>query len=66
MIKESKELNEKYSIVDLFCGIGGLSHGFLLEGFSIKAGVDSDSSCKYAFEKNNKAVFINKNIAEVS
>ena len=28
------------SVIDLFCGAGGLSHGFKLEGFDVVAGVD--------------------------
>lgn len=42
-------------VVDLFCGIGGLSYGFKKAGFQILAGFDVDASCKFAFEKNNKA-----------
>jgi len=53
----------KIKVVDLFCGIGGLSHGLKLEGFDVVAGVDNDMSCKYAFEKNNRAKFIGKDIA---
>jgi DNA (cytosine-5)-methyltransferase 1 len=48
----------------LFCGIGGLTHGLIKSGISVRAGVDIDESCRYAFEKNNKAQFINKNIKE--
>lgn len=44
-------------VIDLFCGIGGLSHGMLKKGFNILAGYDIDNSCKYAFEKNNKSKF---------
>jgi DNA (cytosine-5)-methyltransferase 1 len=59
------------SVVDLFCGIGGLTHGFLKEGFNVVAGIDVDVSCKFAFEKNNAAEFIHKDVetltaAEVS
>jgi DNA (cytosine-5)-methyltransferase 1 len=54
-----------YPIIDMFCGIGGVSHGFMLEGFDILAGYDTDASCRYAFEKNNKAKFICKDIREV-
>ena len=32
----------KSSVVDVFCGAGGLSSGFLQEGFTIKAGIDID------------------------
>jgi len=53
----------KIKVVDLFCGIGGLSHGLKLEGFDVVAGVDNDKSCKFAFEKNNRAKFIGKDIA---
>ncbi|HEY86275.1 MAG TPA: DNA cytosine methyltransferase [Chloroflexi bacterium] len=38
------------SVVDIFCGAGGLTHGFVLEGFNVLAGIDADASCKYAFE----------------
>ena len=51
------------SVVDLFCGAGGLSHGFLLEGFEVAAGVDTDEHCRYAFESNNNAPFIRKDVA---
>lgn len=53
-------------VVDLFCGIGGLSHGLINEGFRIVAGVDFDESCRYGFEHNNKAKFVHKNICDVS
>src|SRR2546428_2685440 len=54
------------SVVDVFCGIGGLTHGFYKEGFRILAGIDVDPSCKYSFESNNDAPFINKSIEDVS
>ncbi len=53
------------SVVDLFCGAGGLSHGFLLEGFEIAAGIDTDEDCRYAFEHNNEAPFIRKDVASL-
>lgn len=55
-----------YSVVDLFCGIGGLTHGFVKEGFPVEAGIDFDVSCKYAFEVNNKSKFIHKDIAKLT
>ena len=53
-------------VVDLFCGIGGLSHGFLKEGLQVIAGIDSDSTCKYGYEYNNRAEFICKDIFDVT
>ncbi|HML39855.1 MAG TPA: DNA (cytosine-5-)-methyltransferase [Bellilinea sp.] len=51
------------AVVDLYCGAGGLAHGFFLEGFSVTAGIDIDVECKYAFEKNNgTARFVEKDI----
>lgn len=47
----------KHSVVDLFCGVGGLSHGFKAEKFKLVGGLDVDKSCKYAYEKNNDAPF---------
>jgi DNA (cytosine-5)-methyltransferase 1 len=41
------------STVDVFCGIGGLTHGFVKEGLRVVAGIDADPTCKYAFEANN-------------
>lgn len=46
-----------WAVVDLFCGIGGLSHGLRLAGLDVVAGVDADRSCRYAFETNNEAAF---------
>jgi len=53
-------------VIDLFCGIGGLTHGFVKEGFNVVAGIDIDTSCKYGYEKNNKARFIEKDIDNVT
>lgn len=51
-------VSKKGSVVDIFCGVGGLSHGFLLEGFKVNAGIDVDPVCRYPFERNNKAKFV--------
>jgi DNA (cytosine-5)-methyltransferase 1 len=61
-MKNKKSTTNDYSIVDVFCGVGGLSHGFVKEGFKVLAGFDLDASCKYAYEKNNSAKFIQKSI----
>lgn len=48
--------------VDLFCGIGGLTHGLVRGGIKVAAGIDIDSSCKYPFEANNAAVFLERDV----
>lgn len=53
-------------VVDLFCGVGALSHGLKLAGCKIVAGYDIDSRCKFAFEKNNGGTFYTKNVARLS
>lgn len=52
--------------IDLFCGIGGLTHGFEQAGITVIAGIDIDGSCKFAYEKNNRATFINNDIEELN
>jgi DNA (cytosine-5)-methyltransferase 1 len=54
------------AVVDVFCGIGGLTHGFVLEGFNVIAGIDSDDSCRYAYEHNNGCLFVRQDIEETS
>lgn len=55
------------SVVDIFCGTGGLTHGFYLEGFNVVAGIDSDASCGYSYEYNNPtAKFIEKRLEDCS
>ena len=43
--------------IDLFCGIGGLTKGLSLAEIDVIAGFDNDSSCRFAYEENNDAVF---------
>lgn len=39
--------------VDLFCGIGALTHGLINSGIHVGAGIDLDSSCSFAYSHNN-------------
>ena len=50
-------------VVDLFCGVGALSHGFVQEGYSIACGYDIDEGCRYPFESNNDAPFVRADVA---
>lgn len=43
----------KIAAVDLFCGAGGKTHGFIKQGIPVVAGVDIDPTCAFAFEANN-------------
>ena len=52
--------------VDLFCGVGGLTKGLELAGINVVAGVDFEPTCEFAYESNNKATFINKDITKMS
>jgi DNA (cytosine-5)-methyltransferase 1 len=52
--------------VDLFCGVGGLTHGLIKAGINVTAGIDIDSQCKYAFESNNSSRFIAKSVDEIT
>lgn len=53
-------------VVDLFCGAGGLSHGFFREGFRVLAGYDLDPGCRFPFEHNNNGKFIEANVARLT
>lgn len=52
--------------VDLFCGVGGLSYGLTQAGVQVRAGIDIDSACEYAYERNNTGVFIKKDIRDLT
>lgn len=62
IIKKTKQ----YEVVDLFCGVGGLSYGLKSQGFVIKGGFDIDGTCKYAYEHNNEAPFYNQDMKTVT
>ena len=44
----------KYSVIDLFCGCGGLSEGFKLAGFNIIGGIDFNQKAIETYQKNFK------------
>lgn len=43
--------------IDLFCGLGGLTHGLARKGIRVVGGVDIDPQCRYPYESNNSAKF---------
>ncbi|ABN90755.1 modification methylase HgiDII [Burkholderia pseudomallei] len=54
------------SCVDLFCGAGGLTHGFVLEDLPVVAGIDLDPACRYPYEANNRAKFVERDVSTVT
>jgi len=52
--------------IDLFCGAGGLTAGFKKAGIKVRAGYDIDSLCKFAYEHNNGAIFLNEDVSLIS
>lgn len=65
-MKTTSFSSSQVEVIDLFCGIGGLTHGFINQGLDVIAGIDNDKTCKYGYEINNKTNFIEKDILEVS
>lgn len=57
---------KKIACIDLFCGAGGLTHGFVLEGLPVVAGIDLDPACRYPYVANNHAQFLERDISKVS
>ena len=64
--RDTAEPRPSGSVVDVFCGVGGLSHGFVQEGFNVRAGIDIDASCRYAYERNNRARFVEGSVEELT
>ncbi|ULH05361.1 DNA cytosine methyltransferase [Alcaligenes faecalis] len=51
--------------VDLFCGAGGLSHGLIRAGINVVSGYDIEESCRFAYEHNNSAKYVKKDITKL-
>lgn len=52
--------------IDLFCGAGGLTHGFEQAGITVKKGYDIDPACQYAYSQNNNSKFVLKSISDIT
>lgn len=62
-----KETGKKdIACVDLFCGVGGLTHGFVREGLSVMAGIDLDPACRFPYQTNNFATFVQRDIGKLT
>ena len=45
---------KRYKVLDLFCGAGGLSRGFIDAGFEVVAGVDNNQNALDTFMLNHE------------
>jgi DNA (cytosine-5)-methyltransferase 1 len=52
--------------VDLFCGLGGLTHGLSRGGVQVVAGIDMDRQCRFPYEENNSARFIEADVRNIT
>ena len=52
-------------VVDLFCGVGGLTKGLTNAGLDVRAGFDSDPTCQFAYTRNNGVPFICQDIRDM-
>lgn len=64
--KQKHRLKRWVCGVDLFCGVGGLTHGLAKGGIRVVAGVDLDPHCRFPYEKNNKATFVERDISKLT
>lgn len=58
-------MDTRVSCVDLFCGAGGLTHGFIQEGLRVNAGIDVDPACRHPYTANNDTAFIQRDISSM-
>jgi DNA (cytosine-5)-methyltransferase 1 len=57
----------KIYAVDIMCGIGGATRGFLDAGIQVVKGIDIDESCRKTYEENNKpAKFLKRNVVDLT
>lgn len=59
--------NDKYSVIDLFCGIGGFSYGFeMTNHFEVILGADIWDVALKTFKKNHKkTLLVNKDLTKM-
>ncbi len=56
---------DQIAAVDLFCGVGGLTHGLTRAGVDVRVGIDLDPACRFPMEANNDARFIEADVADL-
>ena len=69
---EPNELFPKIVAVDLFCGVGGLTHGLCEAGIKVRAGFDVDESCQFPYAENarppgnHRAKFVEMGVQDIT
>lgn len=53
-------------VIDLFCGVGGLTRGLLDAGLNVIAGFDNDPTCQFTYEYNNEVDYNIRDIRDVT
>ena len=51
--------------IDLFCGLGGLTHGLRKSGINVSLGVDLDPACRYPYISNNESEFWLRSVSDL-
>jgi DNA (cytosine-5)-methyltransferase 1 len=61
----SENISEEIRCIDLFCGVGGLTHGLIKGGIQVIAGIDIDPQCRFPYEKNNNSIFMERDVNQL-
>jgi DNA (cytosine-5)-methyltransferase 1 len=64
--RDSRLTSGRVLAIDLFCGVGGLTHGLAKSGIDVRLGVDIDPDCEYPYTANNQAKFLLRSVTELS
>lgn len=62
---DMKRTKDIIAAIDLFCGVGGLTHGLERAGIDVRLGVDIDPACEYPFTANNQARFLLRSVEDL-
>lgn len=65
-IMTKKKSVKDIAVIDVFCGIGGLTNGMQEAGLKVVAGIDFDQTCEFAFEYNNKSKFVHRDVTSIN
>lgn len=63
-IQENSNENHELTLIDFFCGAGGLSLGFIQEGFNVKLASDIEDVCIQTYKYNHPDIPSSKLIQE--